>query len=211
MGMVWRHLLFVLCLATTAAVSAAIPAAAEPPWKTVGQKHGLLLEKREVTGSTMPMVRVTTHSPLPAWRIASAIWADRSTSPFVQRSRRKRVVLRETPDERVVHEQMGSSVVSDRDYVVRLRRSGDGRLVPFRLTFELDNGAGPPPAKGVVRLTMLRGSWTVTPTPDGGADVVYVVHSEPGGSIPAFLVRGALVDAGRDLVVDVLSWAAAHP
>ena len=73
------------------------------------------------------------------------------------------------------------------------------------------NDVGPPPAKGIVRLPTLRGSWTVTPAPDGSADVIYLVHSEPGGSVPAFLVRGALVDSGRDVVLDVLEWAAAHP
>ena len=36
----------------------------------------------------------------PRWRIASALWADRSTSKYAQRSRRKRTVLRETADER---------------------------------------------------------------------------------------------------------------
>lgn len=185
-------------------------AAAEEGWKKVGEKQGLLLEKRAVRGSEMPEVRVTAHSRLPAWQIASALWADRAGSKYAQRSHRKRVVLRETADERVVHEQISSSVVSDRDYVVRQHRSGDGRAGAFQLTFEKDEG-GPPPAKGVVRLPVLRGSWTVTPTGDGGAEVVYRVHSEPGGSVPAFLVRGALVDSGRDVVLDVLEWAAAHP
>lgn len=206
--MIHRALLLVLL---GVLVSAAPAAALETPWKEAGRKQGLLLEKRAVPGSAMPEVRVTTHSPLPAWRIASALWTDRSASKYAQRSRRKRVVLRETADERVVHEQISSPVVSDRDYVVRQRRSGDGRGAPFRMTFEAANDVGPPPAKGIVRLPALRGSWTVTPTPDGGADVIYLVHSEPGGSVPAFLVRGALIDSGRDVVLDVLEWAAAHP
>jgi hypothetical protein len=184
-------------------------ARADAPWKTVSSRAGLQVERRDVADSSMPEVRVTVHSALPAWRVAAAVWAERD-GEFARKSSKKRVILRETADERVVYEHVRTPVVSDRDYTVRLRRTGDGRTAPFHLDFTLANDSGPPPEHGVVRLPRLHGTWSVVPAGDGGCDIVYVVHSEPGGGVPAFLVRGAFIDAARDLVYEVLRWADSH-
>lgn len=181
------------------------------PWRLVSDKGGLRMERRDVAGSGMPEVRVTAHSGLPAPRVAAAIWSERPGTKLQRRYPTQRTVLRATATERVVYQRINAPVVSERDYTVHLRRSGDGVSAPILIGFEIDNGAGPPPVKGVVRLTVLRGGWSVAPTADGGCDVSYTVHSEPGGNVPAFLVRGHYLDSARELVEDVLEWAATHP
>ena len=110
-----------------------------------------------------------------------------------------------------MYQRIRAPVVSERDYTVLMHRDGDGQGGEARITFRLANEDGPPPARGVVRLSTLRGLWSVTPAADGGCDVVYSIHSEPGGNIPAFLVRGPYVDSARELVQDVLDWAESHP
>ena len=62
-----------------------------------------------------------------------------------------------------------------------------------------------------VRMPVIRGGWILQPTATGGTHIVYTVLSEPGGSLPAFLARGAQVDTCRDLIVETLEIAAAHP
>lgn len=185
------------------------PALADDPgWRLVSERRGLRVERREVPGSAMPEVRVSTHSPLPPPQVVAAVWAERP--PPGPRGKSQRRILEESASERLIYERVDHPLVSAREYTARLRRSGDGVSQPFRLTFGLDYPAGPPPTPGMIRLPALRGAWTVTAAPAGGSDVVYTVFSEPGGSLPGFLVRGVLIDSARDLVVDTLAWAERH-
>ena len=61
----------------------------------------------------------------------------------------------------------------------------------FRSTEDGDFAA----RRGVVRMPRLVGSYLLTPVPEGGTHVVYTVDSDPGGSLPPWLVR----QAGKDL------------
>lgn len=51
-----------------------------------------------------------------------------------------------------------------------------------------------PVRPGFVRINRVEGFWQLTPR-DGEIEVIYQVHSEPGGSVPAWLVNGFVVDA----------------
>lgn len=51
-----------------------------------------------------------------------------------------------------------------------------------------------PVQSGYVRVNKIEGFWSLTPH-DGAIEVVYQVHSEPGGSVPAWLANSFVVDA----------------
>lgn len=51
-----------------------------------------------------------------------------------------------------------------------------------------------PEQKGFVRVSKVEGFWTLTPLA-GEVEVIYQVHSEPGGSVPAWLANSFVVDA----------------
>jgi ribosome-associated toxin RatA of RatAB toxin-antitoxin module len=63
---------------------------------------------------------------------------------------------------------------------------------------------GPPPQDGYVRVTAIYGSWTLVPTRDGGTRVTYVVSSDPGGALPAWLVNRAQQHAAPTMVKAML-------
>ncbi len=52
-----------------------------------------------------------------------------------------------------------------------------------------------PPQPGFVRVSKVEGHWILRPHPGGEVEVIYQVHSEPGGSVPAWLARSFVVDA----------------
>ncbi len=118
--------------------------------------------------------------------MARAVWSaiTESIPPTV----RKRTVISRANDEIVIYDQIRTPVVSDRDVTIRIRRVVSGDDIEIR--FESANELGPPPASGYVRLPVVRGKWTLLPA-TSGTRVIYECYSEPGGSIPAFLVRGA--------------------
>ncbi|MDT8906362.1 START domain-containing protein [Pseudomonas fluorescens] len=52
-----------------------------------------------------------------------------------------------------------------------------------------------PEEKGFVRVTQVDGFWKLTPKGPGQVEVVYQVHTEPGGDVPSWLANKFVVDA----------------
>lgn len=83
--------------------------------------------------------------------------------------------------------------VQARDSVMRVtsRMDVDGSLVrelegvPQRL----------PSDKAFERITSAQGYWRMTPQDDGRVKVVYELHAEPGGQVPAWLANSFVIDA----------------
>jgi hypothetical protein len=166
-------------------------AASDDGWQRVRDKDGVTLEKRAVDGSRFLDYRARGHSTASPEAAVMKIWGDIGgpQSPTIK----KRTVVRRTDDEVVVYDQIHAPVVSDRDVVIQIRKVADGRG-SFEIQFQSAPELGPPPAKGYVRLPMVRGRWRIDPDGAGGSHVQYTCYSEPGGSVPAFLVRGTQQD-----------------
>ena len=160
-------------------------------WTTYATKDGVTLERRRPEGSRFYEHRafVDVAGVQPA-RAADEIW--RSIRSGDMDSLKHRDVLSERPDELVIYDQIRTPVVSDRDYTVVVRRFTAGARVWFQCTTA--NDRGPPPAPGFVRITVVEAGWFVEPDGHGGTRLGYFAYSEPGGSVPAFLVRGAQAD-----------------
>ncbi|MDG9760921.1 START domain-containing protein [Pseudomonas sediminis] len=83
--------------------------------------------------------------------------------------------------------------VKARDSVIQVttRTDGDGgvtrllKAVPQRL----------PEEKGFVRVQRVDGQWRLKPLGEGRVEVIYEVHTEPGGSVPSWLANSFVVDA----------------
>ena len=112
----------------------------------------------------------------------------------------RRFIVR-SDEEVVFYDQLKISVVSDRDYTMWIRRTpGDG---VDRITFQTAPELGPPPDPDHVRIPIVQGAWEFRP--DGtGTQITYTVYSEPGGAVPAFVVRGAQVDEALENVRHLL-------
>lgn len=93
------------------------------------------------------------------------------------------------------------AVVSDRDLYVRsiLRRDPASGAT----TIQLEGLPQFAPAKpGLVRIPMLRGFWRFSPAGDGKIEVVYQVHADPGGGIPAFIANMNVTDSPFNTLVN---------
>lgn len=82
--------------------------------------------------------------------------------------------------------------VSDRDAVVhnKIEWSADRKQVRILVKAVPDMI---PKVKGVVRVKMIKASWTFVMLANGQTKVVYDVHNDPGGSLPAWLVNATAV------------------
>jgi hypothetical protein len=192
-----------LIVALVGAVAGAAAGAADGGgWRTVKERGGVTLEKRSVDGSRFYEYRVRAHITVNPAVAIERLWAGigDERSPTIKH----RTVVKRAADELVVYDQIHAAVVSDRDVTIRIRRSGDAAR-GYEIAFESTAELGPPPAAGYVRLTVVRGDWRIDPAAGGGSNLTYRCYSEPGGSIPAFLVRGAQQDSTLDEFERVLT------
>ena len=176
-------------------------------WEKISDKDGTLVERRTVPGLRISAIRVTARGPLAPAVVFETIWKQQEHLEFVPYLKQTNI-LSDTGDERVAYEQLALPFVRDRDYTVRLRKRVDPAAHRYEILIESANDAGPPPGGGYVRVTNIRGSWTVEPGPDGkGSLVRYELESDPGGSIPAWLVDRTQRRAAVDLVHAMLKRA----
>jgi hypothetical protein len=164
---------------------------ADEPWKPINVKDTVTYEKRAVPGSSYYEYRASFTVTAQPPAVVEAMWqaVTGATPPTVK----KREVLKRSANEMLIYDQLHARVVSDRDVTLRLQRvpapDGGGEI-----RFDTANELGPPPAAGFVRLPVVRGAWTAKAVPGGGTALTYVCYSEPGGSVPAFMVRGGQQD-----------------
>jgi hypothetical protein len=197
---VLRALAILALVASFAAAASAVRA--DDGWRVMHERNGVTLERRAVEGSRYYEYRVRAHSTVSAAVAVERIWngIGEERSPNIKH----RTVVRKSDDELVVYDQIHAAVVSDRDVTIRIHKAADGHGA-FDILFESTGELGPPPAAGYVRLPMVRGAWRIEPVADGGSNIAYRCYSEPGGAIPAFLVRGAQQDSTLDEFERVLT------
>jgi hypothetical protein len=157
-----------------------------------------------VHGSAFEEVKVTTQSGRPLTALCAAVWG---RDAKVDGQFKKRVVIRESDTERWTYEQLKVPFLIDRDVVVHARLVGAAEGGRCEVLFEAATDAEYPETKAHVRVTTLRGRWTLEANADGKVDVTYVVYSEPGGKIPAWLSRGGQRDAAVDFMKRILARA----
>ena len=82
-------------------------------------------------------------------------------------------------------------VVSDRDMVLEALTWSETKMSQriWRSEFKAVTDKGPPPTKGMVRISQLQGNWRLAPAPDKkGTILTYMNHTELGGLVPNFIV-----------------------
>ena len=194
-----------VALLTAGLLLAAATAAAD--WEKITEIDGVVIERRGVPGARVPEMRATAHSPLQPAAIFETLWKHQEYLEFVPYLKRLKL-LSDTGDERVAYEQLALPLVRDRDYTVRFRRRIDATNHRYEISIEGANDAGPPPDGSHVRVTSIRGGWTVEPDPAGkGSLVRYEMQSDPGGRIPAWVADRTMRYATADLMRAMLKRA----
>lgn len=77
---------------------------------------------------------------------------------------------------------------SDRDSVTLNRLSQDPETLTVRYSFE-SRPEALPEREDYIRIQDIRGYWELTPREDGSVDIVFTTSSDPGGTVPAWLIN----------------------
>lgn len=154
-----------------------------PQWREDRTVDGMKIELRQVAGSRFEEVRVSATSASSLASLCDAVWAKGLSGKKPEGQFKKRVVIRETADERWTYEQVRVPVVADRDYVIYVKRVSDAPSGRCEVSFETQSDSRYPPVADHVRIPAIRGRWMLTPNAAGKVDISYVVYSDPGGSV----------------------------
>lgn len=166
-----------------------LAARADGEWEKATVKKGVTYDRRSVTGSKFYEYRGTVVVERAAEGLLDALWAHVVDLKGPQVT--KRDVVRKDENEIVLHDEIKTPVVSDRELTLLFWKQKNPTL---GLYFTIRNDLWPRPNPKWVQLPMVRGGWTLEPIDATHTRLVYTCYSEPGGSVPAWMVRGAQAD-----------------
>jgi hypothetical protein len=177
--------------------------AAAGGWTAAGTTRGVTVTYRDDPGLDVREVRATTELPFPAARISTLVCDFTHYGSLVSGVQETKTLSGSLPADYDIYLRYAPRflVVAARDVVVRVQGTStpDGAS---RCEWTERTGAAPE-RKGVVRMPLLRGSWTIEPLAPTRARVVYQVAVDPGGRLPGWLVRRGAVDALPDVIEQV--------
>lgn len=184
------HRLAVLCGLTVLLATATAQA---EDWKVAKDEDGIKVSLSEVSGSKYKAykgvtVMKTTMAKLQALQedvAAACAWIHECNS---------QKLLKHEGNESWTYTRFNTPwPVTARDSVLKVTtvQGADGSL-----TRKLEGVPTYLPAeKGFVRVAQVEGFWTFTPKGNDQVEVVYQVHTEPGGDVPSWLANKFVVDA----------------
>ena len=149
------------------------------------------LEARNIAGERLEELRVTADIPAPPALVSEVLM--REALDEVPAATRRTFISR-SAEAALLADRFTSAGITDRCYLMQYGKV-PGADPTLRVQFATQEFArhGLPDPAGCVPMRS-RGEWSLTATGQG-TRVVYVSHTDPGGQLPAFLVRRSLEDA----------------
>jgi hypothetical protein len=174
------------------AISAGAVQAAENPWRLVKDEEGIQVYLQTVEGSKYQAYRGVAVIKAPLEKLVAMQEDVASACKWIHSCLQQRL-LKTEGDQSWLYSQFETPwPVQARDAIFHVTTRHDPAGVVVR---ELAGEPGyQPEAKGFVRVNSATGFWRMTPTADG-VEVVYQMHTEPGGSVPGWLANSFVVDA----------------
>lgn len=169
---------------------AATSAQSMPPWKHVtttddGISVKARVDKQKLEGETL--AKGLIPAPIAkVWKLLRDFKSYSRFMPYMQTSR----VVRRNKDHVWQYCRTDTPVASDRDYTLKFTFLQPALPAAWQLNYQVDNSAGPSPIKGVVRVSLATGGWTLKSVQGGKAThITYRLRTHPGGSIPLWVAH----------------------
>ena len=162
------------------------------PWRHSNTTDNVRVYVRDVPDSAVREVKSTSLIPAKPERVFEVLLdLDNYVHfmPYVEEARRLEKI-----DEHSFYgyQRLNPPLVSRRDYTLRYTVSADPENNHYRLSWDEAPDKGPQPIRGVVRLEICQGWWSLEADNGGKATrATYWLYTHPGGSIPAWIANRA--------------------
>jgi ribosome-associated toxin RatA of RatAB toxin-antitoxin module len=177
--------------------------AAAGGWTPAGIRGDVTLAFRDDAQLEVREVRATTELPFPASRIFPLVCDFTYYKSLVSGVQETRLLSGSAPLDYEIYVRYAPRflVVAARDVVVRVQ--GQAAADGAGGCQWTDQQGREPVRDGVVRMPLLRGSWTIEPLDAARTRVVYQVAVDPGGRLPGWLVRRGAISALPEVLEQV--------
>jgi len=168
--------------------------AADFPWQLRVKDDGITVYTRKVEGSPILAFKADMTIDAPLDKVVRFYEDEKKLPQWYYQCVRAEVIETESAEQQIFYFVVHLPwPVTERDSVFRRTKSVD----PASGTVTYSATALPkrlPVEKGKIRVQALDSTWHFTPLGGGRTAVRFEQHSDPGGSIPAFLVNKLVVD-----------------
>jgi hypothetical protein len=173
---------------------AALPAAAGESWEVMKKEDRVTVYNRNKAGSDLKEIRAVGTIFAPPWVVKNVlddVSNYKNFMPYTEES----LLLKRGDDFMISYQRLNAPIISNRDYTLRIqdksRRLPDGTVV-YKRAWSPANHLGPKEMKGVVRVKINEGYWLLEETNGGKhTKATYWLYTNPGGSLPTFVINAA--------------------
>ncbi len=163
-------------------------------WELTTTKGSLKIYKREKAGSEVKEVKAVGIIKAPA-HAAKNVLDDLEHYPDFMPYVETAKILKRNGRTIINYQYLDTPLIADRDYVIERHDESswgkDGKPIYKLRWTSAKPGVGPKPTDDAVRLTTVNGSWLLEPIDDNTTKGTYYLHTDPGGSLPGFVVNMA--------------------
>ncbi len=169
----------------------------EPRWKLAAEPEGVKVYSRDRDGDVKEMkaIGLIDASPQEVWKIIRDYENYPKAMPYTELAK----VVATEGDGKVIwfYSVINAPLVDRRDYVIKLTdesdwKEGKGQLKVSWTAWNEKGDKQVAEKENMVRVKLNDGSWTLEPREDGKKTfATYYVYTDPGGSLPKFIVNKA--------------------
>jgi hypothetical protein len=181
-----------MCLAGHGCIAAEASENNSDGWTLDSNGSNLTLYSRPHAGSALKEFKAVGGIDAPTitvHRVLDDVDSYPSFMPYMAECR----IIKRDGDNIFTYQRLAPRIVSQRDYTLRVEQkswpSGPGLAYLHR--WQTANEVGPPPQKGVLRVSVSEGSWLLEPDGPDKTRATYSIFSDTGGALPAFIANGA--------------------
>jgi hypothetical protein len=181
-----RSLIIIVSLLMTVQV---IPVSAQEDWKLQKNKDGIQVYSAEVPDSKIRAIKVVANYEASPGEIADIVMDINTSTEWVSHLKSCYVIKRVSQNELYYYGEVKLPWPAlNRDFVAHLTRNEN--METRTITIDGPAVAGlVPEKKGTVRINNSLGTWIIAPLDSSQAKVEYVLHVDPAGSLPSWLVN----------------------
>jgi hypothetical protein len=181
-------LLFTLCVNIAAAQT-------DDTWALKQDKDGIKIYTAKVPDSKIKALKVECELNATLSQIVAAVMDIKHSKTWVYRTASAYVIKQSSPSDLYYYTLVKMPwPVTNRDYIAHLRTTQNAATKV--VTIEVPCvGDMMPRKKNAVRVTHSAAQWVLTPEVAGRVKLVYTLHTDPGGSVPAWLTNMFMTQA----------------
>ena len=158
-------------------------------WTLKQDNDGVRIFTREVADSKIKAIKVECELNATLSQLVAVLMDVKNSEEWLYRTSSNYIVKQVSPSEIYYYSKVVMPwPISDRDFIAHLIVSQDSATKVVTINAPCIADMVPKKDK-IVRVTNSNGKWVISPVGKDKVKIVYTLHADPGGSIPAWLTN----------------------